>query len=130
MGMWIVCNGFKKGGSMRKKGYKGRCTRRSLTKCKGVCRTFDVIQTAYADMLQSDDDISSFECNVLLDGLEEGEYTSDFVCEKASGDLMVCECVQRKHLMKPLTVKLLDISREYWMKRNVSDWRVVIDEEK
>ena len=39
-----------------------------------------------------------------------GEYTSDFVCTKTDGDLMVRECVFRKFLMKPLTVKLLDAS--------------------
>ena len=42
-----------------------------------------------------------------LDGLE---YTTDFVCVKAGGDLRVRECVRRKFLTKPLTVKLLDDS--------------------
>lgn len=41
---------------------------------------------------------------------------------------MVRECVFRKFLMKPMTVKLLDASREYWRNRGVSDWGVVIDE--
>ena len=44
--------------------------------------------------------------------------------------MMVRECVQRKHLMKPMTVKLLDDSREYWLRHGVSDWGLVIDEEK
>ena len=39
---------------MRKKGYKGRCEKRILEKCKAVCRTYDVIQSAYADILQND----------------------------------------------------------------------------
>ena len=62
-------------------------------------------------------------------GLEVGEYTSDFVCTKADGDLMVRECVYRKFLMKPLTVKLLDASRDYWLRHGVTDWGMVIDEE-
>lgn len=115
---------------MRKKNFKGRCTKRSLSKCQSVCRTYDAVQSACADMLQEDDEIINFRCNVLLDGLEEGEYTSDFVCEKKSGETMVCECVPRSHLMKPLTVKLLDFSRNYWLKHGVSDWRIVIDEDK
>ena len=115
---------------MRNKNFKGRCEKRLISKCEGVCRTYDAIQSAYADILQVDDSISEIKCNVLLDGLPEGEYTSDFVCIKTDGDMMVRECIQRKHLMKPMTVKLLDTSREYWLRRGMSDWGLVIDEEK
>jgi len=31
---------------MRKKGYKGRCEKRVLSKCQDVCRTYDDIQRA------------------------------------------------------------------------------------
>lgn len=114
---------------MRKKGYKGRCEKRQLAKCPEVCRTYDEIQNAYADVLQANKDISEIRCNVLLDGLEMGAYTSDFVCVKSDGDLLVRECVSRKFLMKPMTVKLLDASREYWLRRGVTDWMVVTNEE-
>lgn len=115
---------------MRKKNYKGRCEKRILSKCKDVCKTYNEIQYAYADILQSKDDIKSFKCNVLLDGLSEGEYTSDFVCIKVDNDLMVRECIHLKHLTKPLTVKLLDISKNYWLRHGVTDWGLVIDAEK
>lgn len=115
---------------MRKKNYKGRCEKRTLSKCIGVCRTYDEIEFHYADMLQSDKNITEFRCHVLLDGLTEGEYTSDFVCTKSDGDMMVRECVARKHLTKPMTVKLLDLSRQYWLNRGVTDWGLVIDAEK
>lgn len=114
---------------MRKKNFKGRCEKRVLPKCAEVCRTYDTIQYAYADLLQADDGIKEIRCNVLLDGQDLGEYTSDFVCVKSDGDLMVRECVYRKFLMKPLTVKLLDASKEYWLRRGVTDWGLVIDEE-
>ena len=78
-----------------------------IGKCAEVCRTYDAIQYAYADLLQANNEVVEIRCNVLLDGLEVGEYTSDFVCTKANGELMVRECVFRKFLMKPLTVKLL-----------------------
>ena len=115
---------------MRKKGFKGRCEKRVIGKCAEVCRTFDPIQYAYADILQQSDDVQEIRCNVLLDGLTEGEYTSDFVCIKTDGDIMVRECVQRKFLMKPMTVRLLDASREYWLRHGVADWGMVIDAEK
>ena len=111
---------------MRKKNFKGRTEKRKMSKCEDVCRTYDAIQYAYADLLNGSADIKSFRVNVLLDGLD---YTSDFVCVKADGDLMIRECVERKHLTKPLTVKLLDASREYWLRHGVSDWGIVIEKE-
>lgn len=113
---------------MRKKNFKGRCEKRKVEKCSEVCRTYDAIQYAYADLLQASDEIAEIKCNYPLDGLDIGEYTSDFVCVKAGGDLMVRECVFRKFLLKPMTVKLLDASREYWLRHGVTDWGVVIDE--
>ena len=115
---------------MRKKGYKGRCEKKDLSKSQEVCRTYDAIQSTYADILQNDNGIQEIRCNVLMDGLSEGAYTSDFVCVKADGDLMVRECVFRKFLTKPMTVKLLDASRDYWLNHGVSDWGIVINEEK
>lgn len=114
---------------MRKKNYKGRCEKRTLPKCKEVCKTYDAIQAAYVEVLQECNEVKEIRCNVLLDGLEIGEYTSDFVCVKPDGDLMVRECIFRKFLMKPMTVKLLDASREYWLNHGVSDWGLVIDAE-
>lgn len=61
---------------MRKKNFKGRCEKRMLDKCKDVCRTYDAIQYAYADILSDCSDIVEFRCNVFLEGLEEGEYTN------------------------------------------------------
>lgn len=114
----------KEGRSMRKKGFKGRCEKRKLGKSKEVCRTYDTIQYAYADILQARKDVAEIRCNVPLDGCD---YTTDFLCIKTNNDLMIRECVQRKYLTKPMTIKLLDLSREYWLKRGISDWGLVID---
>lgn len=115
--------------AMRKKNFKGRCEKRKLPKCEEVCRTYDAIQYTYAEVLSGARDIKSFRANVLLDGLEEGDYTSDFVCVKMNGDLMVRECVSRQYLTKPLTAKLLDVSRNYWLRHGVTDWGIVIERE-
>lgn len=114
---------------MRKKNFKGRCEKRTISKCEEVCRTFDSIQCAYADVLQASENIKEIRCNVPLDGLPDGEYTSDFVCTKTNGELLVRECVERRFLTKPLTVKLLDVSRLYWLRRGVTDWGLVVNEE-
>lgn len=114
---------------MRKKNYKGRCEKRSVEKCREVCKTYDDIQRAYLDILQECEEIKEIRCNVWLEGLDIGAYTSDFVCTKKDGDLMVRECVYRRHLTKPMTVRLLDASRTYWTRHGVGDWGIVIDGE-
>lgn len=109
---------------MYKKAYKGRCKKRYVAKCEGVCRTFNDIQEKYADRLSKDEDIQSFRCNVLMEGLEDGDYTTDIVATKTDGTLIVRECVCRRHLMKPKTCRLLEQSRQYWQRRGVigADW--------
>jgi len=54
---------------MRKKGFKGRCEKKSLSKSKEVCRTYDPIQNMYAEKLEESPDIQEIRCNVLLEGL-------------------------------------------------------------
>jgi hypothetical protein len=82
--------------SMRPLKIKDRCTKKKLKKCEEVARTYDKIQTAYADVLDKDKNIEVIKCNVLLENLEDGEFTTDFLCTKTNGDLMVRECVFRK----------------------------------
>lgn len=52
---------------MRKKNFKGRCEKRVLGKCVEMCRTYDAIQYAYADLPQASDEIKKIRCNVPLD---------------------------------------------------------------
>lgn len=116
---------------MRKKNYKGRCEKRKLNKVDGLCITYDKLQTACADYLSEQSEIEEIRCNVYLEGLEnESEYTSDFVCRKTNGNLIVRECVFRKYLTKPMTARLLEESRSYWERHGVDDWGIVTDEEK
>ena len=112
---------------MRKKNYKGRCEKQSLEKFTTICKTYDPIQSAYANILVKNKDVAQIRCNVALDGNECNEYMTDFVCTKIDGDLMVRECCQRKYLTKPQTAILLDLSRNYWLRHGVTDWGVVVD---
>lgn len=114
---------------MIKKNYKGRCIKKSVSKAKDVCRTYNEIQLAYLEKLQTNNDIAEIQCNVPLDA-ELSDYTTDFCCVNSDGDILVRECVYRKHLCKPMTIKLLDDSRLYWINRGVTDWGLVIDAEK
>ena len=111
---------------MKKKNYKGGCEKRKLPKCEGVCKTYNAIQYAYADVLSTSNEIKSFQVNVEL---EEEDYTSDFVCTKLNGDLMVRVCISRQYLTKPMNAKLLDLSRNYWLRHGITDWGIVIEKE-
>ena len=114
---------------MRPLNIKDRCTKKKLKKSDEVIRSYDKIQTAYAEILDANPNIQSIRCNVPLEKLEEGEFTTDFVCTKTDGDILVRECVFRKKLSLPRTCKLLDLSRDYWRKRGVEDWGIVIEQE-
>ena len=114
---------------MRNQNSKVRVTKRKLTKCIGICRTFNDIQFAFSNYLDSNENIKDFRCNVLLENLPiEGKFTTDFLCTKTNGDLMVRECVFRKKLSLPRTCKLLDASRKYWARRGITDWAIVVEE--
>ena len=114
---------------MKKINYKGRCEKRKVSKCEDVCRTYSKIQSAMVDVLENDNDVVSFECNVRLKGIADDLYTTDFVVKKVDGSTMVRECAWRFNLNKPSYVKLLDLSRNYWLSKNVEDWGIVIEKE-
>lgn len=113
---------------MRKKNYKGRAEKRMIEKCADICVTYDGLHKKLTDMLAEDKEIREFRCNVLLKGLG---YTSDVVATTKDGHLIVYECAYRKTLIRPSVGKLLDMSRDYWMKHGVlkENWRLVIDAE-
>ena len=113
---------------MRTRIQKTMCVKRQLTKCKGVCRTYDDVQYAGADYINELDCVKSFECNVLLKGLAEGDYTTDFVLTMEDGEIKVFECVRREALTRPKTAKLLDASRQFWLSRGVTDWGLIVNE--
>ena len=96
---------------MRKKGYKGRCEKKNLSKSMDVCRSYDAIQSVYADILQQDENIQEIRCNVLLDGLSEGDQQNlhkrhyylvqnnlhllVFLFHQMTENQCSCECPQR-----------------------------------
>ena len=115
---------------MRPKNYKGsKCIKRRLSKCDEVVKTYDPIQTSYADTIEQDEQISSFKCNVPIETDEDKDYTTDFLCTKSDGEYFVRECVYKRKLAFPRTCKLLDKSREYWAKRGITDWGIIVEKE-
>ena len=112
---------------MRKKNYKGRCEKQSLEKFTTICKTYEPLQTAYANILVKNKDVVEVRCNVILGGEKCGEYMTDFVCTKTNGEIMVRECMIRKLLTRPQMASLMDMSRNYWLEHGVTDWGIVVD---
>ena len=70
---------------MRSKNFKGsKCVKMKLQKSEEVVRTFDNIQTAYAQILDMDENIQKIQCNVVLDEIENGEFTTEKPLSPAS----------------------------------------------
>ena len=113
---------------MRNSKSKVRCEKRKLPKCEDLLRLYSPMQSRYADLLQADDAIKSFQCNVPLETCDAGDgFTTDFYVTRADDTVMVRECVYRKHLSKPMTIKLLTASFRYWSEKGVKDWGLVVD---
>lgn len=108
---------------------KTRCEKRSIAKAIGPCRLYSTLQSRYADILQGNAEVKEIRCNYALEGLELGKYSSDFVCLKVDGSYMVRECVDRRHLAKPMTIRMLEASRRYWLSKGITDWGIVINSE-
>lgn len=129
MKTWEKAGKRREGHTIRKKNYKGRCEKRAVAKCEGICKTFDGLQGRMVDILSTDDSVKNIRCNVLMEGTD---YTSDIVCMMENDTVVIYECCCRNLLNRPTTAKLLQQSREYWLKHGVKeeDWRLVVDAEK
>ena len=115
---------------MRNSKSKVRCEKRKLPKCEDLLRLYSPMQSRYADLLQADDSVKTFRCNVPLESCDAGDgFTTDFVITRTDDTVMVRECVYRKHLSKPMTIKLLTASFRYWSEKGVKDWGLVVDKD-
>ena len=77
---------------MRNKSSNVQVTKKRLSKCEGVFRSYSDIQLQYANLLESDDSILEFKCNVVLDDFElDGTYTTYFLITKTNGDIQTTE---------------------------------------
>lgn len=113
---------------MNVKNYKGRITKSTVPKVNGICKTYSPLQDAYVQILSKKEDIAEINCHFHLKGLmAEKQYTSDFVCKKRDGSLLVRETVLTSSLKRVNTAHLLELSQNYWAEKNVSDWGIVTD---
>ena len=110
-------------------------TRASVIRAKfskvvgGNCKLFTALQRKFAECLDKDESVETFEANVVVDQLPiEGVYTTDFVVKYKDGTAMAWETVLRRHITKPQTMKLLSLSRAYWLHRGVK-WGIVTEAE-
>lgn len=104
--------------------------KKKLKKCQSTFNAYNELQYAYGIKLDDNEDIIDIQCNVKLPSCPEGEYyRTDFYCVKSNGEIMIRECVYKDKLLKPMTAKLLDISRNYWLSKGITDWGIVLNED-
>ena len=104
------------------------CTKIRMPKCIGIFYAYSPLQLRYGELLSKRDDVVEFKANVKLDNFPLGDsYTTDFVITLANGQTVIRECAYKDRLLKPLTIKLLDASREYWLAKGFK-WGLVINE--
>ena len=109
---------------------RSKTIKKKLNKCKNIFFAYSNLQFTYGNILDSNEEVVEIKSNVKLIGCDLGDsFTSDFLCTKSNGELMVVECIEKEKLLKPLTCKMLDCSRNYWLSKGVIDWRLVIGEE-
>lgn len=113
---------------MRNKVQKGKCVKMTLPHFEGVVKTYDDLQNAAAKLLCDNSDFVSIQANVDCIEMDGIKYTSDFLCRDKDGGYTVYECVYRKYLDKPKTVKLLDASQKFWQGRGCT-WGLIIEKE-
>lgn len=112
---------------MRKRDFKGKVVKKKVSKAAAICRCYDDLQLAALDVFEADDNIVEIQMNVGIDDAELKLYMTDFLCKRKNGEFLVRECAFRKVLLRPQTVKLLDGSRNYWHRRGVPDWGIVVE---
>lgn len=113
---------------MQLKNVKVRCIKQSLPRFEDVVKTYSPLQQAAAKSLSDNSDFESIACNVESITVDGITYTTDFVCKGKDGSLAAFECVYRKHLTKPKTVKLLDASQAFWLGRGAA-WGIIVEKE-
>ena len=100
--------------------------KKKLNKCKKIFYAYNEVQFKYGQVLDENEDVIEIFCNVKLEDYEN--YTTDFLCIKKNGSKMIRECLFKEKLTKPMMLKMLDISRNYWLSRGIEDWGIVLNE--
>ena len=114
---------------MRNKKTHSITIKRKLPKCSTFFFAFSELQNKYGEQLSKDENVLEFKANIKLEDFPLGDtYTTDFLITTIDGRTLIRECVYKSKLLKPMTIKLLDASREYWLSRGFTDWGIVVDE--
>ena len=102
-----------------------KCEKRKLEKVEGVCKTYGELMYKGADHLVSTSEVEMIKVNVPIKN-PSGDYTTDFYCEMRDGTVKVFECVERNKISLTCKkmIRLLDESRNYWLRRGAK-WGII-----
>ena len=114
---------------MRNTKTHSKTMKKKLNKCRNIFYAYNDIQFKYGDVLDQRNDILEIKCNVKVNCELGDTYTTDFYCVKTNGEIMIRECVYQSTLLKPMNIKMLDASRNYWLSKRITDWGIVLDDQ-
>ena len=102
--------------------------KRAVSKSKNRFIAYNDTQFAYVKILEADTEIDDILPNYKLSGFSLGEnYSTDFLCKKIDNTMTAIETIEKRVLLKPQNLKLLEASRHYWLARGV-EWKLVVGE--
>ena len=102
---------------MRPLKIKDRCTKKKIKKCEEVIRTYDKIQTAYAEILDKDEAIKSIQCILSMKESLIGKRKGVFGDEL---ELVIMEITSGRLVIQKYGVSQRDLS-SYRKELNISD---------
>ena len=113
---------------MRNSNTRVSTIKKRLSKCADIFYAYNSLQDKYGELLSRRDNVLEFKANIKLEDFPLGTtYTTDFIITTTDGRTQIRECVYKDKLLKPMTIKLLDASRAYWLSKGINDWGIVID---
>ena len=100
---------------MRKKNYKGRCEKKTIDKCKTVCKTYDPIQSAYVYILDDRNDVAEINHALYTALLLSGKLTTHLEEIDRVASKMYDRLVEQLKQRDGNTVELKVLTQTEWV---------------
>lgn len=104
-----------------------------------VITVFEESAKGYAQKLEDDPNVKSYEVNIPLDNWQQTisrvglrkeyidvEWTSDFLIVFQDDGVRVRELMPERCFLKAAEMEKLEISRRYWKAGHVANWMIVV----
>ena len=110
---------------MQKYPYKSRTIKKHYDKANGVVKLYSDLQYRFADYLESEAEVVSFEVNIKV---LSGDYTTDFLVTYKNGSQIAYDCISdKKAIFRNKYSATLDQIKTEWINKGI-EWSIVIED--